>query len=84
MMFNNSGYNNITNTCLSSNETNNSESEIVFPKSNPKMEERVHIDSKHHQTIKIGSFSETDKDYLEVWRRTLWQNNKQKYSKQWF
>ena len=59
---NNSGYNNITKTCLSSNKINNLESEIVFPKSNPKIE--------------IGGFRETDKNYPDVCRRTLRQNNK--------
>ena len=73
---NNSGYNNITKTCFSSNKINNLESEIVFPKSNPKMEKRVYIESKHHQTIEIGGFRETDKNYPDVCRRTLRQNNK--------
>lgn len=74
--FNNSGCNNITKACLSSNEINNLESEIVFPKSNPKMEKRVYNESKHHQTIEIGSFRETDENYPDICRRTLRQNNK--------
>lgn len=73
--FNNSGYNSITKACLSSNEINNLESEIVFPKPNRKMEKRVYIESKHRQTIEIGSFRETDENYPDICR-TLRQNNK--------
>ena len=40
------------------------------------MEKRVYIESKHHQTIEIGGFRKTDKNYPDVCRRTLRQNNK--------